>query len=85
MVHYCVANMPGAVARSSTLALTNATLPFALALANKGLVGALRSDSHLANGLNVHAGQITHAAVAEALVLHYTPWAESLTQTQQVA
>ena len=85
VVHYCVANMPGAVARSSTLALTNATLPFALALANKGLVGALRSDSHLANGLNVHAGQITHAAVAEALVLPYTPWAESLTQTQQVA
>lgn len=85
VVHYCVANMPGAVARSSTLALTNATLPFALALANKGLVGALRSDSHLANGLNVHAGQITHAAVAEALGLPYTPWAESLTQTQQVA
>ena len=85
VVHYCVANMPGAVARSSTLALTNATLPFALALANKGLVGALRSDSHLANGLNVHAGQITHAAVAEALGLPYTPWAENLTKTQQVA
>jgi alanine dehydrogenase len=85
VVHYCVANMPGAVARSSTLALTNATLPFALALANKGLVAALHSDSHLANGLNVHAGQITHAAVAEALGLPYTPWAESLTQTQQVA
>ena len=85
VVHYCVANMPGAVARSSTLALTNATLPFALALANKGLVGALRSDSHLANGLNVHAGQITHAAVAEALGLPYTQWAENLTKTQQVA
>jgi len=67
VVHYCVTNMPGAVARTSTFALNNATLPFVLALADKGPVGALRADPHLLAGLNVHEGRITYAAVAEAL------------------
>ncbi len=69
VVHYCVANMPGAVARTSTFALNNATLPFTLALANKGVKKALLDDPHLLSGLNVHAGQITHPAVADALGL----------------
>jgi alanine dehydrogenase len=67
VVHYCVANMPGAVARTSTFALNNATLPFVVALANKGYAKAMRDDPHLANGLNVCRGRITNAAVAEAL------------------
>jgi alanine dehydrogenase len=67
IVHYCVANMPGAVARSSTLALTNATMPHLLALADKGWRTACREDPHLANGLNVHAGKLTYYAVGEAL------------------
>ncbi len=67
IVHYCVANMPGGVARTSTLALTNATLPFVLALADKGWHQAVLDDRHLAAGVNVHAGRITHSAVAEAL------------------
>ena len=71
VVHYCVANMPGAVARTSTFALNNATLPFVLALADKGTVGALRSDPHLLAGLNVYEGQITYPAVAEALGLKF--------------
>ncbi|MEW5962522.1 MAG: alanine dehydrogenase [Pseudomonadota bacterium] len=66
VVHYCVTNMPGAVARTSTFALNNATLPFVLALANRGPRAAIRADPHLAAGLNVHAGQVTHAAVAKA-------------------
>jgi alanine dehydrogenase len=71
VVHYCVTNMPGAVPRTSTFALTNATLPFVKALANHGWVDALRRDEHLANGLNVHAGHVTHAAVAEDLGYEY--------------
>ncbi|AJQ96367.1 alanine dehydrogenase [Gynuella sunshinyii] len=67
VVHYCVANMPGGVARTSTMALTNATLPFAVALANKGAKQALLDDAHLLNGLNVHAGQVTFKAVADVL------------------
>ncbi|MEZ5852374.1 MAG: alanine dehydrogenase [Hyphomicrobiaceae bacterium] len=67
VVHYCVANMPGAVARTSTFALNNATLPFVLALADKGPLAAMAADPHLRNGLNVHAGRITHRAVADAL------------------
>jgi len=74
VVHYCVANMPGGVARTSTWALNNATLPFALALADQGWQRACREDSHLRQGLNVHAGQITHAAVGESLGL---PWVEA--------
>src|SRR6516165_7418351 len=64
VVHYCVTNMPGAVARTSTFALNNATLPFALALADKGWKQALIDDPHLRNGLNVHAGHVIHPAVA---------------------
>ncbi len=67
IVHYCVANMPGGVARTSTLALTNATLPHVLAIANKGAAKALTDDPHLRNGLNVHAGRITHDGVARSL------------------
>ncbi|MEN8894567.1 MAG: alanine dehydrogenase [Yoonia sp.] len=67
IMHYCVANMPGAVARTSTIALGNATMPFMMALANKGWRQACKDDAHLLNGLNVHAGQLTYAAVGEAL------------------
>jgi alanine dehydrogenase len=73
VVHYCVTNMPGAVAKTSTQALNNATLPFALALANKGVKQALADDEYLRAGLNVHAGKVTYEAVAEALGLDYTP------------
>jgi alanine dehydrogenase len=72
VVHYCVANMPGAVARTSTFALNNATLPFALALADKGLK-ALTDDPHLMAGLNVYAHKLTCEPVAAALGLAYTP------------
>ena len=71
VVHYCVANMPGGVPRTSTFALNNATLPFVLALADKGPIEALRADPHLRAGLNVYAGQVTHPAVAEALGLAF--------------
>jgi alanine dehydrogenase len=67
IVHYCVANMPGGVARTSTYALNNVTLPFALQIADRGWVEALRRDPHLLNGLNVWDGQVTNAPVAEAL------------------
>jgi len=73
VVHYCVANMPGALARTSAQALENATLPYAQALASKGWLQALRDDPHLAAGLNVHAGQITCAGVAEAFGLPLIP------------
>ncbi|MGK7865382.1 alanine dehydrogenase [Falsiroseomonas sp. E2-1-a4] len=72
VVHYCVTNMPGAVARTSAVALNNATLPFTLQLAGKGLRRACAENPHLAQGLNVHAGQITHPAVAAALGLAFT-------------
>jgi alanine dehydrogenase len=78
VVHYCVANMPGAVARTSTFALTNATLPFALALADLGYRKALLEDAHLREGLNVHCGRVTYKAVAEALGYEYTPTQEVL-------
>ncbi len=70
--------MPGAVARTSTFALNNATLPFALALADKGYRRACAEDVHLHNGLNVHAGKLTYKAVADALKLKYTPAQEAL-------
>ena len=73
VVHYCVTNMPGAVARTSAFALNNATLPFVLALAGKGWRVALADDPHLRNGLNVHAGKVTHAAVARDLGLEFLP------------
>jgi alanine dehydrogenase len=71
VIHYCVTNMPGAVPRTSTFALTNATLPYVKALADHGWRGAISKDLGLARGLNVHAGQITHEAVASALGLDY--------------
>jgi alanine dehydrogenase len=70
IVHYCVANMPGAVPLTSSAALNHATLPFGLALADRGLA-AIAADPHLRNGLNVHAGRITHKAVAESLKLDF--------------
>ncbi len=73
VIHYCVTNMPGAVARTSAQALNNATLPFVLALADKGITKALTQDPHLAHGLNVRNGQIAHRAVAEALGLTFFP------------
>ncbi|SOB93820.1 alanine dehydrogenase [Thalassospira xiamenensis] len=73
VVHYCVANMPGAVARTSTFALNNATLPFTLALADKGWKKACQEDPHLAAGLNVHEGRITYEAVARDLGYDYLP------------
>ncbi|MBX3290390.1 MAG: alanine dehydrogenase [Acidobacteria bacterium] len=73
VLHYCVANMPGAVPRTSTFALTNATLPYALALANKGFEQAIKDDAGLAEGVNTYAGKLTYAAVAESQNLEYTP------------
>jgi len=78
IVHYCVANMPGAVARTSTYALNNVTLPFALRIADKGWQAALRDDPHLRNGLNVWHGNVTNQAVAEALGLEYVSAAAAL-------
>jgi alanine dehydrogenase len=71
IIHYCVANMPGAVARTSAFALNNATLPFALKIANLGAEAAMKADPHLAMGLNVSGGKIRHQAVAEALDLPF--------------
>jgi alanine dehydrogenase len=73
VVHYCVTNMPGAVSRTSTFALNNVTLPFVLALADKGYRRALGEDPHLRHGMNVHEGRITHRAVAGALKVKFTP------------
>jgi alanine dehydrogenase len=78
VVHYCVANMPGGVARTSTFALTNATLPYVIALAGKGYKQALQDDVHLRNGLNVHRGQVTCEAVAQALGYRYQSAEEAL-------
>lgn len=82
VVHYCVANMPGGVARTSTIALNNATLPFGLAIANKGAKQAMLEDLHLLNGLNVHRGMVTYEAVVDALGeelrLTYTPALDAL-------
>jgi alanine dehydrogenase len=78
VIHYCVANMPGAVPRTSTFALNNATLPFARKLADLGWKEAMRQDQHLANGLNVHAGHVTNEAVAHDLGYAYRPVAEFL-------
>ncbi len=73
VVHYCVANMPGGVARTSTFALNNATLPYVLRLADLGWQQALAQDPHFKNGLNVCGGRITFEAVARDLALDYTP------------
>ncbi|NIA67366.1 alanine dehydrogenase [Pelagibius litoralis] len=77
-VHYCVTNMPGAVARTSTFALNNATMPFTLALANKGYRRALAEDEHLKRGLNVAGGKVAYKAVADAHDLPYVPAEEAL-------
>jgi alanine dehydrogenase len=73
VVHYCVGNMPGAVPHTSTYALTNATLPYTLVLARKGLLEALRDDAALARGVNVYEQNVTNAAVAEAHGLPFMP------------
>ncbi len=78
VVHYCVTNMPGAVARTSTFALNNCTLPFVLELADEGARRALGEDPNLRNGLNVYEGLVTHRAVADALGLKYTPAEQAL-------
>ncbi|VAW10644.1 Alanine dehydrogenase [hydrothermal vent metagenome] len=77
VVHYCVANMPGAVPRTSSFALNNATLPFGLAIADHGL-DAIKQNPHLLNGLNVHKGKVTNTAVAESLGITYTPADQAL-------
>ena len=78
VVHYCVANMPGGVPRTSTYALNNATLPFALDLANKGAKRALLDDPHLRNGLNVHAGMVTYQSVADELGYEFVDAVDAL-------
>ncbi|MGD9808636.1 MAG: alanine dehydrogenase [Deferribacterales bacterium] len=73
VVHYCVANMPGAVAKTSTMALTNATLPYALEIANKGWLNAVKENAEIAKGVNIVSGKVTYKGVAEAFGLEYTP------------
>jgi alanine dehydrogenase len=85
VVHYCVANMPGAVARTSTIALSNATMPFMIALANKGWKAACAADPHLLAGLNTHAGLLTCAPVGEALGLPVTDPNTLLSDTKAAA
>jgi len=77
VLHYCVANMPGAVPLTSSHALNNATLTYGLMLADHG-IDALKSDRHLLNGLNVHRGQVTYEAVSKALGVDFVPAAEAL-------
>ena len=81
ITHYCVANMPGAVPITSTYALTNATLPYVLALADLGLEGALERHPGLRPGVNVSGGRVTHAAVAEGTDMEYTPLEEALARS----
>jgi len=78
VLHYCVANMPGAVPRTSTFALTNATLPYALKLANLGFKAAVMGDSGLAEGVNTYAGKLTYHAVALSQGREYTPLGQLL-------
>jgi alanine dehydrogenase len=78
VVHYCVTNMPGVVSRTSTFALANVTLPYVMAMANKGWRLAMRDDAALIWGLNLCKGQVTHPAVAEALGLPYVSAAQVL-------
>ncbi len=85
VTHYCVANMPGAVPITSTYALTNATLPYALAIADLGAAAAIERDPGLGLGVNVAAGKVTHAAVAEAVGIGYTPVGEALGRLAQQA
>ena len=78
VVHYCVANMPGAVAKTSAFALNNVTLPFVLNLADKGLKEASYDNSHLRQGLNIHAGKLTCSAVAKAQNKQFIPVLEAI-------
>jgi alanine dehydrogenase len=78
VVHYCVANMPGAVPRTSTFALNNATLPFIISIANNGYKAALEKDHHLMNGLNVHKGVVTCESVSENLGFEFVPAADAI-------
>jgi alanine dehydrogenase len=78
VVHYAVSNMPGAVPKTSTIALTNATLPYALEIANKGWQRAMKDDPEIKRGANVVKGKVTYRGVAEALHLEYTPIDELL-------
>jgi alanine dehydrogenase len=78
IVHYCVANMPGAVARTSTLALTSVTLSYGLQLAGQGVEAFCQGAPHLAKGLNVYRGECTYEGVAKAHGLSYTPWFEAM-------
>jgi alanine dehydrogenase len=73
VVHYCVANMPGAVARTSTFALTNTTIPYAIKLADRGVDAAVKTDAALLKGVNVYKGKVTHEAVARSLGLPHEP------------
>jgi alanine dehydrogenase len=82
VTHYCVTNMPGAVPVTSTFALTNATLPYVLALAEHGVKGAIARDPGLRPGVNVAAGKVTHPAVAEGVGMEFTPVDEALGATQ---
>jgi alanine dehydrogenase len=85
VLHYCVANMPGAVPRTSTFALTNATLPYALRLANRGFLDAIGSDPGLKEGVNTYAGKLTYKAVADDQGLEYTPLDEILGLSPQTS
>jgi alanine dehydrogenase len=73
VIHYCVANMPGAVPRTSTYALSNATLPYIVRIADQGAAGAIKADASLAKGVNTFRGHVTYASVADAFGLDYTP------------
>ena len=78
VLHYCVANMPGAVPRTSTAALTNETLPYVMAIASKGFADAAVADQALARGVNVYRGALTSKAVADATGIGYTPLADAM-------
>ena len=84
ITHYCVANMPGAVPITSTHALTNATLPYAIALADHGVAEAIRRDPGLRPGVNVAAGKVTHPAVAEGVGMDYAPVEQALDLEQSL-
>jgi alanine dehydrogenase len=84
VIHYSVANMPGAVARTSTFALTNVTLDYALQIANKGWKKAVAENASLAKGLNVVAGKVTYKAVADALGVEYTPWQDAVEMAREL-
>jgi alanine dehydrogenase len=79
ILHYCVANMPGAVPLTSTVALTNATLPYAVAIANRGWQQVAQEDPGVGQGINIANGRVTYRGVAEAFGLEYVPVAEAIT------